>query len=63
MSTPQQPSSRTHGAQVGDAVAVEMHGTVVELADRNGVPTALVELPTGHVWVPLSRVTLRRDNE
>jgi hypothetical protein len=59
-----QPGPRTHGVRAGDAVTVELHGTVVELRPDGVVPMALVKLHIGeHALVPLSRVTLRQETE
>jgi hypothetical protein len=42
------------GPRIGDTVAIEARGTVVEMQTRGGVAGVLVELPGGHqVWVPL----------
>lgn len=53
------PVPRATGPCVGDAVAVELRGAIVEIVDHDGVPSALVELRTGErVWVSLDHVTI-----
>jgi hypothetical protein len=47
------------GPRIGDRVAVETRGQVVELQDRGNVPGALVELAAGgQVWLPLDALVL-----